>query len=455
MTIKMYNNLVTNSKFSYETTNSNASAVLGAGLACKPVSPGYSVPFPPLSVDSNNESTDSATKSTVVWTNPKPKIKNTLDLKVGDMVAIDGVECPATIRSVKSDGVTLRDHAESTKFDPSDVYKLYPGNRDYKIGDFVFDTDLKIWGVVTKTAPKDKKLHVATWAGSKTREYAVITKHYTRNAPIIDVNQYKCGSVLFGDTVYPSLSELRNVHPDAKFNAVKKRVTYEHAEIAAHFDVKEENLKPKDQTIAEQIDIALDHPFNVEAREWVMLVGPSGSGKTVAAVDYAKRKGRELVEIQCTAQLTVDDLKGYKSITTGEYFASLLRDAVENGKIVLLDEIDSANPNTLLALNGLKKDTYQFEDKKIAVHPEFRLIATANTLEYSEEYNGRQPLDKATRSRFKIINYDMEDYELAMRYGFKYIKQVDLTVSGQTPRDIERIVRGIRISEDIESWLIN
>ena len=89
------------------------------------------------------------------------------------------------------------------------------------------------------------------------------------------------------------------------------------------------------------------------------------------------------------------------------------------------------------------------------MHPEFRLIATANTLEYSEEYNGRQPLDKATRSRFLVIRYDMEDYELAIRYGFKYIKQVDLTVRGQTPRDIERIVRGIRISEDIESRLVN
>ena len=147
------------------------------------------------------------------------------------------------------------------------------------------------------------------------------------------------------------------------------------------------------------------------------------------------------------AQLTVDDLLGYKSITDGTYFPSLLRDAVENGKIFILDEIDACNPNTLLALNSLKNKRFQFPDKIVDIHPDFRLIATANTLEYSDVYNGRSKLDKATITRFKIIKCDLEPHHLAIRYGLDYVKDIQ-NIDRLTPREIERIVVEKKIAEE-------
>jgi len=74
---------------------------------------------------------------------------------------------------------------------------------------------------------------------------------------------------------------------------------------------------------------------------------------------------------------------------------------------------------------------------------------TANTFnEYSEEYNSRNPLDKATLSRCSIIEYDMKDYHLALRYGLDIIKEIDL--KGKTPRDIEREVTEYKIANSIK-----
>lgn len=146
-----------------------------------------------------------------------------------------------------------------------------------------------------------------------------------------------------------------------------------------------------------------------------------------------------------TGHTTVDDLLGWHSLTTLEYKRSQLREAVEFGYVLILDEIDAAQSAVLLALNGLKDDTFTFPDGTIDIHPDFRLIATANTLEYDEQYNARHPLDRAILDRFKTIEYNMEPYHLALRYGYKYISQIDL--EDKTPRAVEREVRELRIAE--------
>ena len=135
----------------------------------------------------------------------------------------------------------------------------------------------------------------------------------------------------------------------------------------------------------------------------------------------------------------------------------MLRDAVENGKIFILDEIDACNPNTLLALNSLKNKRFQFPDKIVDIHKDFRLIATANTLEYSDVYNGRSKLDKATLTRFKIVQCDLEAHHLAIRYGLEHIsaleKDNNIKFDRLTPREIERLVveRKIKLEQEAES----
>ena len=100
--------------------------------------------------------------------------------------------------------------------------------------------------------------------------------------------------------------------------------------------------------------------------------------------------------------------------------------------------------------NSLKNKKFQFADKLVDIHPDFRLIATANTLEYSDVFNGRSKLDQATLSRFKIINCDLEAYHLAIRYGLENIKNIK-NIDRLNPRDVERIVTESIIAKELSN----
>lgn len=264
------------------------------------------------------------------------------------------------------------------------------------------------------------------------------TKFNNRKVETIKVKRFACG------TTDKNLDEIP-YHIEIIYEDIK--VNYELDAIAKHYSINHDKLIAREIDILDQIKVSLDHPLNVERSEWVMLVGPSGSGKTTVAIDYAKEKGINYILQQGHAQLTIDDLVGYTSIVKNDskqtksdlYVRSSLREAVEHGYIFIIDEMDACNPNTLLALNSLKNKKFQFPDALIDIHPNFRLIATANTLEYSDTYNGRSKLDKATLARFDIINYELDPHHLAIRYGLDYIKNIK-DIERLEPREIERLV---------------
>ena len=266
------------------------------------------------------------------------------------------------------------------------------------------------------------------------------TKFNNRKVETINVKRFSCGALDKDISSIPYHVEI--IYQDTKIN-------YQINEIAKHYDITHDKLIGREVDILKQIEVALDHPLNVARAESVLIFGPSGSGKTTVAIEYANNKGIHYILQQGHAQLTVDDLLGYKSITDGTYFPSLLRDAVENGKIFIIDEIDACNPNTLLALNSLKNKKFQFPDKLVDIHPDFRFISTANTLEYSDVYNGRSKLDKATLARSKHIEYNLENHHLALRYGLEYIKDIK-NIDRLTPREIERLVTEKLIEEELK-----
>jgi MoxR-like ATPase len=101
-------------------------------------------------------------------------------------------------------------------------------------------------------------------------------------------------------------------------------------------------------------------------------------------------------------------------------------------------------------LNGLKQEKFQFPDKLIPIHKDFRFIATANTLEFDESYNARSPLDKATLARFDKIEYGMQPHELAIRYGINYIKGID-KIEKLTPREVSRLVIKAKIKQGVDN----
>lgn len=267
------------------------------------------------------------------------------------------------------------------------------------------------------------------------------TKFNNRKVEVVKVKRFACG------TTDRDISQIP-YHVEIVYEDIV--VKYDLDAISKHYNISHDKLIAKEVDLIKEMEIALDHPLNVARSEWCMLVADSGAGKTTAAIEYANNKGIPYIIQQGHSQLTVDDLLGYKSITDGTYFPSLLRDAVQNGKIFIIDEIDACNPNVLLALNSLKNKKFQFADALVDIHPNFRLIATANTLEYSDVFNGRSKLDQATLSRFKIIKCDLEAFHLAIRYGLDNIKDIK-NIDRLNPRDIERLVTESIISKELEN----
>lgn len=400
----------------------------------------------------------------------KKTAANKLPIEVGDIILVAGETIPLRVESVDADTV----QANGKSFDIGKAHPFYEVNTsvqrtDIKLNDlircnyksveyYVLCTNAETIEVLQKQgAISINNIYRNTDTSAKCFDRASL-KHYSSGEYIDKAT----GKALKGKALGTIL--------ESRFapNIEEVAGSFELELIAKHYGIKPEDVKPKEVKILKAVEILLDSPECIKDSEWVMLIGPSGSGKTSVAVEYAESKNLDYVKMPGSAQLTVDDLLGYNSITTGEYFPSLLRDAIENGKVFILDEIDACNPNTLLCLNAFKMKEVQFPDKKVKVHEDFRFIATANTLMYSEDYNGRSAMDRATIKRFSVLFYDLTGAELALRYGFEDTKDLKITdkkayntseyqlrhgvllepKGDLDPRDVQRIVRTRKMEKD-------
>jgi cobaltochelatase CobS len=156
----------------------------------------------------------------------------------------------------------------------------------------------------------------------------------------------------------------------------------------------------------------------------ILLVGPAGCGKTQLASDLAKSLGYSFGSVSCTAGMPEWHLVGRSTpnLTTGgsSYQASEFVTLYENGGVVLLDELDAADPNTLLVMNTALSNGFlslpaRTEKPRAIRHPNFILIGAANTMGYgaTRQYVGRNQLDASTLSRFACAVIEM-DYDRAL-----------------------------------------
>lgn len=165
------------------------------------------------------------------------------------------------------------------------------------------------------------------------------------------------------------------------------------------------------------------------ARIPILLVGPAGCGKSHVAGQVATALKLPFYFISCTAGMSEGQLTG-RLIPTGEggrfeYCRSEFVRAYEEGGVFLLDEIDAADPNTLLIINTALANGHMAvpnrPEKPVATrHPDFILISAANTFGNGadRQYVGRFQLDAATLNRFSMgtvtMDYDQElEKELA------------------------------------------
>jgi MoxR-like ATPase len=148
----------------------------------------------------------------------------------------------------------------------------------------------------------------------------------------------------------------------------------------------------------------------VRARVNAWLVGPAGSGKTSAAEKVAEDLGLPFYSKSVGPQTSESALLGYQD-ANGRTVRTLLREAFENGGVFLLDEIDAANPAVLVVVNALLANgSCAFPDRVVPKHPDFVLIAGANTIGQGadRQYVGRNQIDAATLDRFANLVWDYD-----------------------------------------------
>jgi MoxR-like ATPase len=149
----------------------------------------------------------------------------------------------------------------------------------------------------------------------------------------------------------------------------------------------------------------------LNARCHVLLVGPAGTGKSMMAKQAAEALGIDFQALSLGPTTPMSKIFGYYD-AHGHYHATPFRRAFEHGGLMLLDELDSGHPGLLAELNqALAIGTCAFADGMVNAHPDFRLIATANTYGTGgdRQYVGRQALDAATLDRFVIVDVPVDE----------------------------------------------
>ena len=142
----------------------------------------------------------------------------------------------------------------------------------------------------------------------------------------------------------------------------------------------------------------------------IMLVGEAGSGKSSLCADVASALNLQFYPMSVGLQTTKSDLLGFIS-ATGEYMTTPLRQAFENGGVLLLDEFDATHAGVVTILNSmLANDICSFPDKIVNKHKDFICFVACNTYGKggSIDYVGRNRLDGATLDRFICIDVDYD-----------------------------------------------
>lgn len=179
--------------------------------------------------------------------------------------------------------------------------------------------------------------------------------------------------------------------------------------------------------------------------------GETTEEKTVERTEAVQNTAQRLFEQN--EGMTMDKAMNLasQSVPEGSSFQwvdGLLTKAVKNGYVFVADEINAADNEAIMPLNGLTEDrnsrylTIEERSEVITPHENFRLVATRNPVEYA----GVSEMNSALESRGYIIPYDYHEEE-ALTEIVRNRTDVVQNESEETLEQIVTLVDDIRRQE--------
>jgi nitric oxide reductase NorQ protein len=136
-----------------------------------------------------------------------------------------------------------------------------------------------------------------------------------------------------------------------------------------------------------------------------LLIGEAGMGKSFSSVEACKQANRPYTTINLSKQHDLVDLLGQYILKGNEtiWVNQKVTNAVEQGKVLILEELTMAEPTILAALHGLIEQPPKLHtlNGDVEIHPDFRVIGTANPA--WTNYMGVSDLNYAFQDRFAHI----------------------------------------------------
>ena len=153
----------------------------------------------------------------------------------------------------------------------------------------------------------------------------------------------------------------------------------------------------------------------------LFISGPTGSGKTSVVAEVAARLNWPVQQITMNGRFEFSQLKGQFVVASpapGEppvmtFMHGPLATAMKHGHILLLNEIDLADPAELAGLNDVLEGRplviAENGGEIVRPHPMFRVVATANSFgngDASGLYQGIQQQNLAALDRYRLLEVD-------------------------------------------------
>ena len=261
---------------------------------------------------------------------------------------------------------------------------------------------------------------------------------------------------------------------DSKLDEFGKKILNKKTKV---IEIKRADLPNKKIGICHRLTQQIAEVCNLGIHQ--MLVGPAGGGKTTCCEKVSEILELKFYPMSVGPQTTKSDLLGFID-AAGNYHSTPLREAFENGGLLLLDEVDAANAGVLTIINALLANGYcSFPDGVKQRNEKFRCICACNTYGRGadRQYVGRNQLDAATLDRFAVVDFDYdEDMEREIAGNDAWVEKVQkyrkrandlkmrvvisprasiygarLLASGMKERQVEELVLWKGVSAEIRS----